>query len=80
MKILLPAALILIIILAFFVADACRVTSRTYHNGNTTLVLTVYNLPVFVFVTNDLSEFVDARAHYGYARAIRSSRRGLPAD
>ena len=65
MKILLTAALILIIILAFFIADACRVTPRIYHNGNTALVLTVYDVPVIVYVTNDPSAFINGRVHHG---------------
>jgi hypothetical protein len=49
MKILLTATLILIIVLAFFIADACSIAPRHYHNGSTALVLSVYDVPVIVY-------------------------------
>lgn len=61
MKILVLAILIVALILTVLIADACRITPRIYHNGNTALVLSVYNVPVLVFVQNDPRAFVIAR-------------------
>jgi hypothetical protein len=80
MKILLTATLILIILLAFFIADACRITPRIYHTGNTALVLTVYNVPVLVYVTNDPSAFVTARQHHNFTPTNWSTTRALHTD
>jgi hypothetical protein len=78
MKILLTATLILIIVLAFFIADACSIAPRHYHNGSTALVLSVYDVPVIVYVANDPSAFVNGRAHHGYTPANWSGSGGMP--
>ncbi len=77
MKILVPAVLILAIILTFIVVDACRITPRIYHTGDTALVLTVYNVPVLVYVVNDPAAFVSGRQQRRSASSRRTTGRWL---